>query len=141
SPNKEAIFNMQFSAEEIKAIALALLGAPNQSLSNGSELRFGTHGSISVSLIKSSWYDHEAKEGGGMLAFIQRQLELESDDEAIAWIEANGIKSKANGEDPFKRNFTFKKTNNRSKDARIWVYTDDNGQPLFEVVRQESSEW
>ena len=49
------------------AIASRLLGEPNKRLSSARELRYGTHGSLSVDLEKGSFYDHEANAGGGML--------------------------------------------------------------------------
>ena len=55
------------------AIASRLLGEPNKRLSSARELRYGTHGSLSVDLEKGSFYDHEANAGGGMLALIQRE--------------------------------------------------------------------
>lgn len=39
----------------------------------GTELRWGTHGSKSVDLRKGTWYDHENKEGGGVVDLVKRE--------------------------------------------------------------------
>ena len=54
-----------------KEIAIALLGEENKRLSSTAELRFGSHGSMSIDLGKGTWYDHETEEGGGMVSLIQ----------------------------------------------------------------------
>ncbi|HEX3312304.1 MAG TPA: hypothetical protein VHS32_39180, partial [Streptosporangiaceae bacterium] len=53
-------------------VAQLLLGEPNCHLSNGKELRYGTHGSLSVDLGAGRWFDHENKVGGGVLDLVQR---------------------------------------------------------------------
>ena len=46
-------------------VAARLLGEPNQRLSKPpKELRYGTHGSLSVNLSDGTFYDHEAGHGG-----------------------------------------------------------------------------
>ena len=55
-----------------KEIAIALLGEENKRLSSSSELRFGSHGSMSIDLGKGTWYDHETEEGGGMVSLIKK---------------------------------------------------------------------
>jgi len=57
--------------QNVKEIAIRLLGEPNQKLSSNRELRFGSHGSMSVDL-EGKWYDHEEMEGGGMISLIKR---------------------------------------------------------------------
>ena len=55
------------SEDVIRGCAVATFGEPNRKLSNGAELRFGSHGSKSVASHgdkRGSWYDHEAQEGG-----------------------------------------------------------------------------
>lgn len=55
-----------------KEIAIALLGEENKRLSSTAELRFGSHGSMSIDLGKGTWYDHETEEGGGMVSLIKK---------------------------------------------------------------------
>ena len=55
-----------------KEIAIALLGEENKRLSKGHELRYGNNGSLSVNLVKGTWFDHETEEGGGMVSLIQK---------------------------------------------------------------------
>lgn len=49
-------------------VALHLLGEPNAAMSKSNELRFGTHGSLSVDLNKGAWHDHEECVGGGLVS-------------------------------------------------------------------------
>ena len=55
-----------------KEIAIALLGEENKRLSKGHELRYGNNGSLSVDLVKGTWFDHETEEGGGMVSLIKK---------------------------------------------------------------------
>ena len=61
-------------AELIEPVARRLLGEPNARLSNARELRFGTHGSMSIDLKKGTWFDHEDDIGGGVIALIHHKL-------------------------------------------------------------------
>jgi hypothetical protein len=74
------------SPDEVAAIARALLGDENESLSSANELRFGTHGSMSIDLKKGVWKSFETGEpGGGMIALVAREKGL-SDADAYNWI-------------------------------------------------------
>ena len=57
--------------QNVKEIAIRLLGEPNKKLSSNGELRFGSHGSMSVDL-EGKWYDHEEMTGGGMVSLIKK---------------------------------------------------------------------
>ncbi len=57
---------------EIKDIALELLGEPNKRLSSQNEMRFGTHGSMSIDLEKNTFFDHEQNTGGGVIDLLKR---------------------------------------------------------------------
>jgi hypothetical protein len=114
---------MQFSSAEVEQIARSLLGEPNRALSNKHELRYGTHGSLSIDLKKCVWFDHELEEGGDTFELIRRETGG-SDREVIEWLERNGLKEAAfnghrdgNGadipydaeQDPFKNSVKFKR--------------------------------
>ena len=58
------------SEDVIRGCAIATFGEPNLKLSNGAEMRFGSHGSTAVALCgdkRGSWFDHEKQEGGFLL--------------------------------------------------------------------------
>jgi hypothetical protein len=58
-------------------IARELLGVPNERLSNQhKKLRYGTNGSLSIDLAKGTFYDFEARQGGGVLDLIAREKGL-----------------------------------------------------------------
>ena len=71
----------------MEPVARRLLGEPNSKLSKPQkELRWGNHGSMSVDLVKGTFYDHEVKKGGGVLDFIVHILGC--DNHAAAKIRA-----------------------------------------------------
>ena len=49
---------------EVESAAIDRWGQPNRHLSSRNELRFGSHGSVSVKLETNEWYNHEDEEGG-----------------------------------------------------------------------------
>jgi RecA-family ATPase len=86
----------------MEPVARRLLGDPNPQLSTPTLLRWGTHGSMAVDPVKGLFYNHEIKEGGGVVTFVERQ-ELLDHDAAWDWIDTNypaPAPSKPNGHDP-----------------------------------------
>ena len=71
-------------------VAEFLWGSPNRHLSTKQELRYGKQGSKSVKLASGTWYDHEAKEGGGVLDLIRLEVHC-SGSEAVNWLIENGF--------------------------------------------------
>ena len=74
-------------------VARALLGEPNRRLSTARELRYGTHGSLAVHVggeYSGTWRDHEAGEGGGVLALVMRERGG-SERDALAWLREGGF--------------------------------------------------
>ncbi|WP_423457608.1 DUF3987 domain-containing protein [Ottowia sp. VDI28] len=77
----------------MEPVARLLLGNLNESMSKpGKELRFGSHGSMSVDLEKGVWSDHELGNGGGVLALIVHCGKAHDLAEAACWIEAQGLR-------------------------------------------------
>ena len=68
-------------------VARALLGKPSSATRR--EFRYGRRGSLSVDVECGRWHDHEAVEGGGVLALVER--ERGSRAAALAWLEAEGF--------------------------------------------------
>jgi hypothetical protein len=56
---------MALHAVEMVQLGTKIWGAQNHSHSTRTEARFGANGSKSIDLVKATYYDHEAKEGGG----------------------------------------------------------------------------
>ena len=74
-------------------MARALLGEPNARLSTARELRYGARGSLAVHVggeWAGTWRDHEAGEGGGVLALVMRERGG-SEREALAWLRDAGL--------------------------------------------------
>ena len=68
-------------------VARALLGEPTSR--TRTELRYGRKGSLSVDIERGRWHDHEAGEGGGVLALVERERGTRP--AALAWLEAEGF--------------------------------------------------
>jgi hypothetical protein len=117
----------------LQAVARHFFGDPNQRLSKKGELRFGTHGSLSVDLAKGAWFDHEANEGGGPLDLIMRETGISEPREAYAWAEREGywINGRARDPDP------APKPKPRREPAAIYDYVSEGGELLSQVVRYE----
>jgi putative DNA primase/helicase len=113
-------------AAHMAPVAKLLFGEPNRQLSNGKELRYGNHGSLSVDLDAGTWFDHEGKVGGGVLDLVRRQLRCDRG-AALDWLRENAGLAPA-PERP--------KRAKRRVVAR-YVYTDAEGRPLYRVLRWE----
>ena len=59
---------------KIEALALALLGEPNKKLSNKTQLRYGSKGSLSINTTTGGWYSHETGEKGNAFDLIQKEM-------------------------------------------------------------------
>ena len=76
-------------ARAMGPVARELLGEPNPRLSSKTELRFGSHGSMAIDLIKGTWFDHEAGEGGGTLDLLRLRRGL-INGAGMAWLKERG---------------------------------------------------
>lgn len=103
-------------------VARDLMGEPNAKLSSARELRFGTHGSLSVDLEKDTWFDHELQEGGGVLDLIVREEGHGARKDAHGWLVQRGYVSP---EPP-----------RSASPAAFYDYTDEHGELLFQVERR-----
>ena len=76
-------------------VALRLFGDPNPRYSSpqNGQLRWGTQGSLSIVVPPHPdagvWYDHEAREGGGIIRLLEYGLGLQRED-AIQWLRDEG---------------------------------------------------
>ena len=77
-------------AQHMDRVARALLGEPNRRLSKQHELRYGTNGSLKVDLASGTYYDHEAKTGGGVLDFIKYKKGLTTNADAFDFMRQIG---------------------------------------------------
>jgi predicted P-loop ATPase len=119
-------------------VAEKLLGEPNRQLSNGHELRYGTHGSLSVDLDKGTWKDFETDEGGGVLDLVQRLRKCDRR-QARDWLEENiSLKTdprsaKPNGDARQAKGRAETKAGGRFVTA--YVYTDAEGRLVHRTLR------
>ena len=111
------------------AVALRLLGEPNERLSTPGELRFGTRGSLSVDLEKGRWFDHEANTGGGVLNLIERETgEPVAGGAAAIWFRENILGT---------ADATPVHPARLKCEVETYRYEDEDGKHLFDVVRYE----
>ena len=105
-------------------VALQVIGRGklNQRDSTKYEMRFGTHGSLSVKIAgenSGTWYDHEAKHGGGTLDLVCAYQGCKTHAEAADW-----IKKKVLNDTP-------------PRIVATYDYRDADNNLLFQVVRFE----
>lgn len=116
-------------AARMGEIARTLLGEPNPRHSSGTDLRYGTNGSLSIDPDAGVWFDHESAEGGGVLDLLARQgLQNGS---ALDWLRDRGFlppRDVERGPRP-------------APGPRVAVatydYIDEHGEVVFQVVRYE----
>lgn len=77
-------------AQCMEPVARHLLGDPNRALSNATELRFGSSGSLKVDLKRGVAYSFSDEKGGGVLWLVERELGLKGA-AAVAWLQEQGF--------------------------------------------------
>ena len=121
----------------MEPVATRLLGEPNHKLSNyPTDVRYGTHGSLSVNMETGEWYDHEAKVGGGVLDLIVREIGGNHAD-AMSWLCREGLIADTRPK-PQSHSQLLKPPG--SVEA-IYDYNDENGELLFQVVRSRPKDF
>lgn len=115
-------------AEFVRAmgpVARELLGEPSEDNKTKRELRFGTRGSLSVSLEKGTWHDHEQGKGGGVLDLVQDRKSLDRDG-AVVWLQERGHITKVDAP-----------KSGMGRQVAAYDYLSASGELLFQVVRFE----
>jgi hypothetical protein len=116
-------------ARAMGPVARKLLGEPTDDNRIKQELRFGTRGSLSVSLTKGTWFDHEAGEGGGVLDFVKTRKNLDTDG-AIEWLQDNEFIAKKDKAKPGSK-----------REVAAYNSTNIHGELLYQVVRFEPKDF
>lgn len=76
----------------MEPVALRLLGEPNKALSKyPTDMRWGTHGSLSVNFETGEFYDHENNEGGGVIDFLIKYKRGDDHAGAMSWLRREGM--------------------------------------------------
>jgi hypothetical protein len=113
---------MQELAPLMHAVAAALLGEPNKHHLKPGELRYGSHGSLSIDLRKGTYFDHEAGKGGGVLDLVRRVKGFDNG-EAIRWLRDEGI-------------LEAEASSRQEKFIEAaYDYTDEHGKLIFQAIR------
>lgn len=136
-------------AHHAGAVARDLLGEPNKQLSSREELRFGKHGSVSVDLKTGQFYDHEQKEGGGVLWFIERMTgQPVAGGKAVEWMRSNGFDVEDDRPAPPPRagngprldpagNWLPQRVPDHGRLTKTYDYKDASGRLAYQVCRYE----
>lgn len=106
-------------------VAARLWGEPNKGMSGKEQLRFGSHGSKSVDLAKGTFYDHEAKCGGGVFEAIQQANGCDMAG-ALSWLEDEGLKERTAKPEPQERTQVL---------SIFYDYRDETGAVISRVKR------
>ena len=115
-------------AAHIASIAADLLGEPNRQLSTDADLRYGSNGSLHIDVAAGRFYDHEARQGGGVLDLIARETGRDHKS-AMAWMRDRGYlqpREHQNGSG-----------GGLGKEVANYDYVDESGDLIFQVVRFE----
>jgi 5S rRNA maturation endonuclease (ribonuclease M5) len=116
----------------MEPVCAQLLREPNARLSRPPrDVRYGSNGSLSVNFETGQFYDHEAKIGGGVLAFIQHRLSC-GNDGALAWLHDKGLLQPGRVVTP------SEKDDDRPRSiVCAYDYLDENGTLLHQTIRYE----
>jgi hypothetical protein len=117
-------------------VALRLKGVPNASLSNKTELRYGTNGSLSIDLTKGVFFDHEVGQGGGCLDLIRRELG-HADADAVEWLRREGLLVNGGTSTTSRVSGGSNAAKAKPRLAATYDYVDEHGELLFQVCRLE----
>ena len=71
-------------------VARTLLGEPNATLSDQTDLRWRRRGSLSLNRKRGMWFDFESQEGGGVVDLVMRELNT-SRPTALQWLRNRGF--------------------------------------------------
>lgn len=112
-------------------LAKHLFGEPNPAFSSAMEWRYGSKGSLSIDLVKGTWFDHEAVQGGGVLELVHREKGL-TGKEAVEWLRSNGF--------PVLTVVGGGKARRKFDILAIYPYLDEHGDELMQVLRIETDE-
>ncbi len=119
----------------MEPVAHRLLGEPNDGLSKSPrDMRFGTHGSLSINVETGEFYDHEAKIGGGVVDLVKHRLGCDRGG-AISWLRRQDLlpEKSTRAEIPA----APKESEPKPRFACAYDYTDEAGELAYQVVRFE----
>src|ERR1700730_11731675 len=121
-------------ARHMAAVAHALLGKPTRIYRHKREWRYGSKGSLSIDLVKGTYFDHEAQIGGGVLDLIKREKGLSGAD-AIRFLSDLGCDLTDGHHHTYGRNGSNYAPSYRRVVAATFDYVSETGQLLFQTVR------
>jgi putative DNA primase/helicase len=125
-------------AAHMEAVARRLYGEPNKHLSKPGELRFGSHGSLRVTIAgphRGTWRNFELDVGGGVLDLIRHKRGL-SNGGAVEWLKSE---LHLDTEEPRvqHRDEPQRASADIGRVVAAYDYFDERRQLLYRVTRRE----
>jgi Protein of unknown function (DUF3987) len=134
-------------------VARFLLDKPNRAMSTGKNVRYGERGSLSVDIVKGTWFDFETNTGGGVLDLIERETGRRGDDR-FAWLREHEFKPNGSGKSSKPSSASSAKPDERlkkrirgdryptlGKPVETYPYVDADGNLIFEACRFEPKDF
>jgi hypothetical protein len=121
-------------SRHMEAVARALLGNPRRLYSRKRQWRYGSIGSLSVDLVKGTYFDHEAQSGGRVLDLVKREKGLSGED-AMRFLREFGCDLDGRGPHGHRGNGQANRPTERRIIAATFDYVDASGKLLFQTVR------
>ena len=121
-------------APMIVDVATELLGKPEHTNGAKTELRWRNRGSLAVDA-QGTWFDHEAKEGGGTLDLVMRECGCDKAG-ALSWLENKGFLEKRQPQEPTR--YPYRDAEGRILYAKARVDKPDR---KYEYQHPSGDEW
>jgi len=118
----------------IGPLAKHFFGDPNPAYSSDKEWRYGSKGSLSIDLVKGTWYDHQESQGGGALDLVERETKLKGG-ARFEWLKSKGFVFETHD------GGAASAPRQRFEIVATYDYCDEGGALLSQVCRMEPKDF
>jgi len=118
----------------IGPLAKHFFGDPNPAYSSDKEWRYGSKGSLSIDLVKGTWYDHQESQGGGALDLVERETKLKGG-ARFEWLKSKGFVFETHD------GGAAQAPRQRFEIVATYDYCDEGGALLSQVCRMEPKDF
>jgi len=118
----------------IGPLAKHFFGDPNPAYSSDKEWRYGSKGSLSIDLVKGTWYDHQESQGGGALDLVERETKLKGG-ARFEWLKSKGFVFETHD------GGATQAPRQRFEIVATYDYCDEGGALLSQVCRMEPKDF
>lgn len=131
-------------ASLVEPVARHFWGEPPKAFVTRVGIRWGNSGSKSVDLLKGTWFDHEAGEGGGVIDLVMQETGSDKAG-ALEWLRTGGyIQARTERQEAHSRSEPSEMPPEQERQpegpgeqvaVKGYHYTDRDGDTLYQVVR------